>query len=81
MVKRQTKGGDALKRLSVVRREKGLSQAKVARAAGIDQATMSRIESGRYVPYPSELQRVADALGFEGDPQELLAEVTQYVFE
>lgn len=33
------------------------------------------IETGRFVPYESQLDKIADALGWEGDPSELFEEV------
>jgi transcriptional regulator with XRE-family HTH domain len=40
----------------------GWSQARLARAARIDQANMSRIERGLLAPYPGQLRRLARAL-------------------
>lgn len=69
-----------MKRLTFVRKSQDLSQAKVARAAELDQATVSRIENGRYVPYAGELARIALAMGWKRDPQELLDDVeAEYV--
>ena len=62
-------------RLTQQRVSRGLSKARVARRAGLDQALMSRVESGRYRPYGGELRRIAEALGWEGDPIVLLEEV------
>lgn len=42
----------------------GLSKAALARAADIDQSLLSKIESGRVRPYPTELRRLAIALGW-----------------
>jgi len=33
---------------------------------------MSQIENGHVVPYPVELQRLAQALGWQGEPAALL---------
>ena len=40
----------------------GLSKAALARRASLDQALLSKIESGRVRPYERELQRLAVAL-------------------
>jgi len=40
----------------------GLSKAALARRASLDQALLSKIESGRVRPYERELQRLAAAL-------------------
>jgi transcriptional regulator with XRE-family HTH domain len=45
-----------------LRMELGWSQARLARAARIDQASMSRIERGLLAPYGPQLQRLARAL-------------------
>jgi len=41
-------------------------------------ATVNQIESG-YIgrPYDSQLRKLADALGYKGDPEELLTEVSE----
>ena len=39
-----------------------MSQAQLARLARIDPAIVCKIESGRLVPYPGELARIARAL-------------------
>ena len=54
----------------------GLSQAALARKIGANQASLSRIESGKEPPYPLRAKRIAAALGWEGDPMELFKEVT-----
>jgi transcriptional regulator with XRE-family HTH domain len=45
-----------------LRTEPGWSQARLARAARIDQANISRIERGLPAPYPGQLRRLARAL-------------------
>ena len=50
-------------RLTYERQQRGWSKTELARRARIGQATMSRIESGRQVPYAPELRRLAQALG------------------
>lgn len=49
-------------RFKLVRLEKGLRQLDVARAAGIAEGYMSRIETGRVIPSPELLRRLAAAL-------------------
>lgn len=61
--------------LAEVRKRKGVSQAKLARLAGVNQTSLSRIENGREPAYPRRGKRIADALGWEGDPSELFEEV------
>ena len=63
-------------RLSRERERRGWSKARLARTAHIDQALLSKLESGRVRPYPPELRRLAKALGLPRDcAEELLEEV------
>ena len=63
--------------LVVVRERKraGLSQSKLARLADVNQTSMSRIERGIEPAYPMRARRIADALGWNGEPMELFEEV------
>ncbi len=45
------------------RNEKGLSQKQLARKMGTKQSAISRLESGKYNPSISFLQKVSEALG------------------
>lgn len=45
------------------RLSRGLTQFEVARRSRLHPATISRIEAGRYRPYPTEARRLARALG------------------
>lgn len=51
-----------------------MSQAECARRAGINQTSMSRICSGKELAYPQRGARIAEAIGWEGDLQELFEE-------
>lgn len=64
------------KPLAIIRvmRERGLSQAKTARLADVSESSMSRIVRGLEPPYPKRGRRIADALDWEGDWQELFEE-------
>lgn len=64
-----------MKRVVLERQKLGMSQAKLARAADVNQSCMSRIENGKEPPYPMRGKRIADALGWKGDPAELFEEV------
>lgn len=64
-----------MKRLTAVRLNQSLSQAKLARMAELNQSTLSRIETGFSKAYPGELRRICEVLGWTGDPQELLDDV------
>ena len=64
--------------MKILRQERerhGLSRAALARKAEINEAQYGQIERGRFVPYPPQLERIANALGWEGEPEELLEEV------
>ena len=63
-------------RLTKERERRGWSKAALARSASLDQALMSKIESGRVRPYPTELRRLAEALNWPtGDVARLLDDV------
>ena len=63
-----------MKRLVMERKRAGLTQSKLARLADVNQTSMSRIERGLEPAYPMRAQRIADALGWRGDPMELFEE-------
>jgi transcriptional regulator with XRE-family HTH domain len=63
------------RRLAIAREAKGMNRSQLARAAKMQAGTIAWIETGRFVPYESQLDKIADALGWEGDPSELFEEV------
>jgi DNA-binding XRE family transcriptional regulator len=52
-------------RIRQLRKERGLSQAKLAVMADMDPATLNRLEQGKGNPNLKTLERVASALGVE----------------
>jgi transcriptional regulator with XRE-family HTH domain len=52
----------------------GLSQDDLARASGLTQMTISRLENGRNTPYPRTVKRLARALRVR--PDDLTADAT-----
>src|SRR4051812_10256655 len=50
--------------LRVAREGTGLTQKDLARESGVAQGSISRYEKGLQTPTPSQLQALADALGF-----------------
>jgi len=54
-----------VERIRQLRKERGLSQAKLAVMADMDPATLNRLERGTGNPNLNTLERVADALGVE----------------
>src|SRR5215217_7376735 len=54
-----------MERIRQLRQQMGLSQAKLAVVAGMDPATLNRLEQGKGNPNLKTLERVAGALGVE----------------
>ena len=51
------------KRIAELRKERGLSQAKLSQLANIDSANIGKIELGKYNPGLETLCKIADAMG------------------
>ncbi len=51
-----------MKEIRRIRKERGLTQRGLAAASGVDQATISQIESGRHRPNLDTLDKLAEAL-------------------
>mgnify|MGYP000098075584 CR=1 FL=1 len=60
-------GGSKMQRLTMLRKEKGLSQRALSRESGVDASTISRAEK-QALMYRSQAQNIAD-------PMELFEEV------
>ena len=56
-----------MNRFKLARLERGLRQIDVARAAGIGEGYVSRIETGRVDPSPELVRRIAQALNVGTD--------------
>lgn len=54
-----------------------ISQSECARRAGVNQTSISRIVNGKEPAFPNRGKRIADAIGWEGDPAELFMEVDE----
>lgn len=66
-------------RIKTIRKEKGLSQAKLADASGLKKITISEYEAGKYKPRTENIIKIADALGvppFQIGGSELWDELT-----
>lgn len=63
-------------RLRHEREKQGWSRAELARRSRINESNYGLIDRCRRIPYDPELLRIADALGWEGDPEALLDDVT-----
>jgi len=59
-------------KITAAREALGITQAELSRRTGMNPSTISLASRGRFIPYDSQLVRLAVALGFEGDPHELL---------
>jgi transcriptional regulator with XRE-family HTH domain len=64
-----------MKVLKMKRLLRDWSQAELARQSGLNQNTVCQIEAGRLEPYPSQLAKLARALGVDEDPEALLSNV------
>lgn len=57
-----------------LRRERGMTRAELARRACVQPNIITWVEQGRFVPYESQLEKLAGALGVD-DPGTLLDRV------
>lgn len=61
-------------KLRLIRRKHRLSQLQLGYLANVQPSDLSRMETGRLVPYPSQLERLARVLQCE-NPEDLLKPV------
>ena len=54
--------------------QQGMTKAELARRAGVQPNLITWIEAGRFVPYQSQLDKIAAALGCD-EPETLLDRV------
>ena len=59
-------------KMEVLRRERGLSKSALARKAEVQPNLVTWVESRRFVPYQSQLEKFAAVLGV-ADPKSLLS--------
>lgn len=64
-------------RLKKLRRQKSMTQRGLAKLAGCSVETVNRYETGWHTQGGKALADIAKALGWEGDPRELLDEVDE----
>ena len=57
--------------------EREESQLQLSYKAQVSPSDVSRYMSGERKPYPNHAQRIADALGWTGEPKELFEEVVK----
>lgn len=58
------------------RLKRNWTKSELARRAGMHVSSVSQIESGRLVPYPGQVEKLAVALGWKNDPRALFEEET-----
>lgn len=63
--------------LTQVRTEKGLSMSALARKAEMHVSSISQIENGRLAPYPSQREKIAKALDWTGNADDLFNETEE----
>lgn len=69
-----------MKFITYYRINRGWSQAELARQAKINPSTLGLIEKGRFIPYQSQLERLAHALEIPIEAAEhLMAEAVSHV--
>jgi transcriptional regulator with XRE-family HTH domain len=63
-------------RMTELRKARGWSQAELARRTGMNQATVCHMEGGHFIPYASQLAKIAEALEVSKAEAAELMEVT-----
>lgn len=58
--------------MTTLRNGKGWTKAELARRASLSASTVGLIESGRLAPYPVQLEKLAGALEWDGEPSALI---------
>lgn len=62
-------------RITQERKKQGLSQCKLAQKADVNPTSLSRIEAGKEKAFRLRGERIAKALDWRGEPDELFQEV------
>lgn len=62
-------------KMTAIRNEKGMSMSALARKAEMHVSSISQIESGRFEPYPVQKQKIADALDWPDEIDDLFKEM------
>ena len=55
--------------------QRQMKQVTLAKATGIQEASISRIVNGKEAPYSGRAKRIADALDWEKDPADLFKQL------
>lgn len=62
--------------MTVVRKDKGITQTGLSNLTGIAEPQISAIENKHVIPSDGWKRRIAEALGWEREPAELFEEVS-----
>lgn len=62
-------------RLKALKQKRGWSGMELARQSGLANSTISQIESRHFIPYDTQLAKLATALDYDGPAADLLDEV------
>jgi transcriptional regulator with XRE-family HTH domain len=65
----------SVRRITYLRQEARLTKFRLGALANVHPSRLSQVENGHVVPYPVELERLARALGWQGEPAALLDQV------
>lgn len=66
-----------MKMITVLREAKGWTRSELARQSGLHRSQITLFESGRMIPYPSQLDKLATALEADTDIVDLLADINE----
>lgn len=61
-------------KMMTVRKGKGLTRAELSRLVGMQANMIAWIETGRFYPYPAQIEKIAKSLGVS-IPQSLLEQI------
>ena len=63
-------------RIQEIRRNRGITQEKLAETLGMDVTSLSKIEIGKNYPKPETLEKISEALGVEPEVLFMFKEMT-----
>ncbi|MEG0419035.1 MAG: helix-turn-helix transcriptional regulator [Gordonibacter sp.] len=63
-------------KMMAVREGRGITRAELSRRVGMQANMIAWIETGRFYPYPSQIEKIAKNLEV-GDPQSLLEQIEE----
>ena len=63
-------------KMMLIREDRGITRAELSRRAGMQANMIAWIETGRFHPYPSQIEKIAKSLSV-CDPQTLLDQIEE----